>query len=239
LTFDAVNLLMQNDNPFRALLIRSLAALVACVVAVVFSYYFVDRSVAFFVHEHRIASFEEFRWLTEPPPMVQGWSPLVLVLLAIRRAFAPWRVWQHTLFIACVSLIVADQFRESLGDICGRYWPETWHNNNPSLISTGAYGFHPFEFGDDTGSFPSRHSARIMGFASVFWLAMPRGRWLYVIIALPMLLALIAMNYHFVGDVIAGSVLGAIAGTWATQLSLVGVAADAKGSQNLLGTTVP
>jgi membrane-associated phospholipid phosphatase len=126
------------------------------------------------------------------------------------------------LFIACVSLIVADQFRESLGDICGRYWPETWHDNNPSLIGTGAYGFHPFKVGDDTGSFPSGHAARIVGFVSVFWLAMPRGRWLYAMIALPMLVALIAMNYHFVGDVVAGSVLGAIVGTWAARLALTG-----------------
>ena len=123
------------------------------------------------------------------------------------------------LFVACVSLIVADQFRESLGDLFGRYWPETWHNNNPSLISTGAYGFHPFQVGDDVGSFPSGHSARILGFASVFWLAMPGLRWVCAILAVPMLIALVGMNYHFVGDVIAGSVLGAIVGYWATRLS--------------------
>ena len=127
-------------------------------------------------------------------------------------------VGKHVLFLACVSLIVADQFRESLGDLCGRYWPETWHDNNPSLIGTGAYGFHPFEVGDDIGSFPSGHAARIAGFFSVFWLAMPRGRWLYAILAVPMLIALVAMNYHFVGDVIAGSVLGAIVGAWAARL---------------------
>jgi membrane-associated phospholipid phosphatase len=209
-------------NSYAHLLCRSLLALAACVFAVAICYYFVDRPVAFFVHEHQIAKIEEFRWFTEPPPLVQLWAPLVLVLLAIRCAFGPWQVLQQTLFIACVSLIVADQFRESLGDICGRYWPETWHNNNPSLIGTGAYGFHPFEVGDDTGSFPSGHAARILGFFCVFWLAMPRGRWLYSLIAAPMLVALVAMNYHFVGDVIAGSVLGAIVGAWATRIAWTG-----------------
>jgi membrane-associated phospholipid phosphatase len=213
---------MNRDGDYRAMLRRTTIAIAACAVAVVVCYFFVDRSVAFFVYDHKVASVEEFRWLTEPPPLVQGWSPLVLALLAIRRAFGPWRLWQQTLFLACASLIIADQFRESLGDLCGRYWPETWHNNNPSLIGTGAYGFHPYEAGDDTGSFPSGHSARIIGFFSVLWIAMPRGRWLYAIIALPMLFALIAMNYHFVSDVIAGSVLGAIVGTWATKLALTG-----------------
>ena len=72
-----------------------------------------------------------------------------------------------------MSLLVADQFRTSLGDVCGRYWPETWFDNNPSLIGTGTYGFHPFAHGDDIGSFPSGHAARILGFAAVWWMAMP------------------------------------------------------------------
>jgi membrane-associated phospholipid phosphatase len=203
-------------NDYRSLLSRSVVAIAACAAAVILCYYFVDRPVALFIHEHKIARFEEFRWLTEPPPLVQSWSPLVLVLLCVRRAFGEWRPWQAALFIACVSLIVADQFRESLGDLCGRYWPETWHNNNLSLIGTGAYGFRPFQTGDDTGSFPSGHAARIAAFFSVFWLAVPRLRWLCAVIAVPMLIALVAMNYHFVGDVVAGSTLGAIVGAWAT-----------------------
>jgi membrane-associated phospholipid phosphatase len=210
---------MAGNQDDRPLLNRTLVALAACVFAIAICYYFVDRPVAFFVHRHQIARFQEFRWLTEPPPLVQSWSPIVLVALAVRRAFGRWRRWQAALFLACVSLIVADQFRQSLGDLCGRYWPETWHDNNPSLIGTGAYGFHPFEVGDDVGSFPSGHAARIVGFFSVFWLAMPRGRWLYAILAAPMLVALVAMDYHFVGDVIAGSVLGGIVGAWTVALS--------------------
>jgi membrane-associated phospholipid phosphatase len=204
---------------FARLLRRTVFAIAACAVLVIICYYFVDRPVAFFVHDHRIPQFEELRWLTEPPPLVQSWAPLLLVLLGVRRAFGPGRRWQHVLFVACISLIVADQFRQSLGDLFGRYWPETWHDDNPSLIGTGAYGFHPFQVGDDVGSFPSGHSARIVGFTSVFWLAMPRSRWLCVVLGVPMLVALVGMDYHFVGDVIAGSTLGAIVGAWAARLS--------------------
>jgi membrane-associated phospholipid phosphatase len=210
---------MAHNQNFAYLLSRTSLAVVVCTFAVVICYYFVDRPVAFYVHDHRIARFEELRWLTEPPPLVQSWAPLALVLLAVRRAFGPWRNWQSLLFVACVSLIVADQFRQSLGDLFGRYWPETWHDNNPSLIGTGAYGFHPFQVGDDVGSFPSGHSARIVGFASVFWLATPRSRGICAVIAIPMLLALIGMNYHFVSDLIAGSALGGIVGAWAARSS--------------------
>ncbi len=210
---------MGHNHTFAYLLRRTILSVVVCTVAVIICYYFIDRPVAIFVHDHRLSRFEELRWLTESPPLVQSWAPLVLVVLIIRRAGGPWRHWQHVLFIACVSLIVADQFRQSVGDLFGRYWPETWHDDNQSLIGTGAYGFHPFQVGDDVGSFPSGHSARIVGFASAFWLAMPRSRWLCVVLGLPMLVALVGMDYHFVGDVIAGSTLGAIVGSWAVRLS--------------------
>jgi hypothetical protein len=210
---------MRFDPRFNSLLRRSLAAVVLTALAVAVCYFFVDRPIAYFVHRHNLDRFASARWLTEPPPMFQLWSPLALAALAARRGIGPWRPWQLALWLACLALIVADQARESLGDICGRYWPETWHNDNPSLINAGAYGFHPWQAGDDIGSFPSGHAARIAAFAGVFWLAYPRSRWLGALIAVPMLLSLIVMNYHFVGDVVAGSALGAIVAAYAVALS--------------------
>jgi len=116
-------------------------------------------------------------------------------------------------------LILADEFRTSLGDVCGRYWPETWSDNNPSLIGNSRYGVHPFQRGDDIGSFPSGHAARILGFATVWLIAMPRSRVIGAVLCAAMLVSLVAMNYHFVSDVIAGSVLGGIVATYATHLA--------------------
>src|SRR5690606_28197531 len=84
---------------------------------------------------------------------------------------------------------------------------------------TGAYGFHPFQTGDDVGSFPSGHASRIAAFAGVFWIAYPRRRWLCLLIAVPLAVSLIAMNYHFVGDVVAGTFLGAIVAAYAATLA--------------------
>ena len=127
--------------------------------------------------------------------------------------------WQKVLLVACISVIVADDFRISLGDVFGRYWPETWTHDNPSLIGTGTYGFHPFQRGDDVGSFPSGHACRILGFAGVWMIAMPGTRMIAMVLCVPMLLSLVAMNYHFVSDVIAGSVLGALIATYAVHLA--------------------
>jgi membrane-associated phospholipid phosphatase len=109
-----------------------------------------------------------------------------------------------------------------LGDVFGRYWPETWRHDNPSLVGTGTYGFHPFQRGDDIGSFPSGHACRILAFATVWIIGMPRSRTVQVIavvLSVPMLVSLVAMDYHFVGDVIAGSVLGWMIATYAAHLA--------------------
>jgi len=209
-------------HDYRELLGRTLIAMTLCVVAVLVCYFWIDRPVAIFVDHHQINKFQVFRWLTYPPPELQNWSALVLTILMVRRAWGPFLHWQKVLLVACLSLIVADDFRISLGDVCGRYWPDTWTHDNPSLIGTGTYGFHPFQRGDDIGSFPSGHACRILGFATVWLIAMPRSRTVQVVVIVlcaPMLVSLVAMNYHFVSDVIAGSVLGGIVATYAAHLA--------------------
>ena len=213
---------MITNEEYRNLLRCSLIATVSCIVAVVICYFWVDRGVAFFVYDHHINKIEVFRWLTYPPPEVQNWAALMLTILIVRRAWGPFLRWQKVLLVACISLIVADDFRISLGDVFGRYWPETWTYDNPSLIGTGTYGFHPFQRGDDIGSFPSGHACRILGFAAVWMIAMSRSRTVQIIaivLCAPMLVSLVAMNYHFVSDVNAGSVLGGLVATYAAHLA--------------------
>jgi membrane-associated phospholipid phosphatase len=204
---------------YRKLLWRASSAVALCIAVVLVCYFWIDRPVAFFVYQHHINEFKIFHWLTYPPPEVQTWSPLVLAVLLVRRAWKPFLRWQKVVLVACVSLIVADEFRIGLGDICGRYWPETWTHDNPSLIGNGTYGFHPFQRGDDLGSFPSGHAARILSFATVWLIATPRSRVIGALICTPMLVSLVAMNYHFVSDVIAGSVLGGLIAMYAAHVS--------------------
>ena len=210
------------EDEYRSLLRRTLVITALCIAAVLLCYFWIDRPVAFFVYRHHINRFQVFRSLTYPPPEVQNWSALVLTILVVRRAWGPFLRWQKVLLVACLSLIVADDFRVSLGDVFGRYWPETWTHDNPSLIGTGTYGFHPFQRGDDIGSFPSGHACRILGFAAVWMIAMARSRTVQIVVIVlcaPMLVSLVAMNYHFVSDVIAGSVLGALIATYAAHLA--------------------
>ena len=50
-------------------------------------------------------------------------------------------------------------------------------------------------------------------------IAMPGTRVVATVLAAPMLVSLVATNYHFVSDVIAGSVLGALIAVYAVHLA--------------------
>lgn len=203
----------------RRLRIHTLWAIAFGAAAVAICYEWVDRPMAFAVERNGLNKIAFFKLLTDPPPLIERFCPLALVLLALHRVRSAWVRWELTLFTACLCLIVADECRESIGDLCGRYWPDTWFNNNPSLLGTGAYGFHPFHGGDDVGSFPSGHAARVFGFAAVWWIVAPRGRWICLLICPPLVLSLLAMNYHFVGDVVGGTMIGAIVAAWGATLA--------------------
>src|SRR5262245_5567103 len=103
---------MRESNQ-RALLRRATSVFAAGTAAVVICYLWIDRPVAFFVEREHINQYEAFRWLTYPPPLVQTWSPLVLAILAVRWAWRPLARWELVLSAACLSLIVADEFRTS------------------------------------------------------------------------------------------------------------------------------
>lgn len=218
-----------STGAYARLLRQSIVALAVAAGLVVLGYFFVDRQVAWFVYDHRIYHINVLRWLTLPEPIAQTWSPLALALLACRRARGPLYRCEVTLFAACVALIIADQFRESLQTPFSRLWPDTWIDNNPSLIRNDEFGFFPFHGGAGYASFPSGHTARALAALAVLWIAYPRLRWISVTLAAIFGGSLIGMNYHFVSDVIAGGFLGAIVGAWTARLcSLRAAPADAR-----------
>jgi membrane-associated phospholipid phosphatase len=202
---------------FKRLLRHSLASLLLCATLVALGYCFVDRPVAFYVHRQQFADVAVLKWLTYPPPVLQAWAPAVLAALLVRRAWGPFCRWERVLLAACVGLILADQFRQTLAYAFGRYWPDTWIHDNPSLIRDNAYGFHPLHYGSAFDIFPSGHATRTLALAAVAWMAWPRWRWACVLASVAEAVALVGMNYHFVSDVIAGGFVGGIVGAYSAS----------------------
>lgn len=202
---------------FRFLLGRSLHILGFCTVLVTFAYFFIDKPVARGAYDYGLNQYDIFKWMTYIPLLLQALAPLMIVWAVIHLAWRPLPRLERTLFAASVSLLITLVFKDHLKFVFGRYWPDTWIHNNPSLLRNGAYGFHPFHGGIAYASFPSGHAARIFSVMSIVWIAYPRWRWLCVVGCASVIIGLLGMNYHFVSDIVAGASLGCITGMYAAH----------------------
>ncbi len=202
---------------FKTLLVRSTVALLICAALVAVCYFFIDRPVAFFVYDHEINHHAFLKWMTYTPIYLERLAVLVIILAVVRLARGPLKRCETTLFAMAVNLAVTLMLKNFLKFAFGRYWPDTWIFDNPSLIQDGAYGFHPFHGGMAYGDFPSGHTARIFALMSVLWIVYPRWRPVCVLLCGSVMVGLVGMNYHFVGDVVAGAFLGSITGRYAVH----------------------
>src|SRR5262249_629097 len=90
----------------------------------------------------------------------------------------------------------------------GRTWPETWVQDNPSLIRDDVYGFNPFHAGPGFAAFPSGHMVAISAIVSIFWILHPQLRWLGAFCVVAVFIGQLGANYHFVSGLIAGGFIG-------------------------------
>src|SRR5262249_8572358 len=106
-------------DAFRTLLSRSALAVAACAVLVTLCYHFVDRPVAFFVHDHHLNQQPLLKWLTHPPMALNALAPVIAALAVVRLAWGPWTRPERTLFAASVSLMTAVAFEYYLKFLFG------------------------------------------------------------------------------------------------------------------------
>ena len=195
----------------RAILM--LGALLSCVILVAAAVLFVDRPASTWSHEHlrRPAVFDRLTRYVDPLPTA---ATLGIAGVGLAAAFAGWRPGERgrTLISVCLAILVSEAIKEQLKILFGRPWPQSWTSGTPSWIGNHAYGFQPLHGGSGWESFPSGHTAQVAAIAAVIWLRLPRIRWLGVAMALAVAFALWASNYHFVGDILAGALLGTLCG---------------------------
>lgn len=208
-----------------------LAALVATSLAVVISYYWLDRSIALWVHSHlRLGYHGALTGISHWPDPLIPLAAIVLIVLGLRAVVVrslPAN-YQAAAFVASVSVLTTEAIKDQLKFVFSRTWPTSWMGSNPSFIRDGVYGFHFLHGGGAYQSFPSGHTAAACAVLGVLWHWYPRWRPLYLIAALVVGLGLVAANYHFLSDVIAGAFLGVFFGWLATTIWKALVAAKVR-----------
>jgi membrane-associated phospholipid phosphatase len=202
-----------------------LVATAACVASVLFSYAFVDRPLATFVHGY-FPNPHVFVIVAHYLSPLMSLATLGVVVLALAY-FTAWRLHPNVravlrvLLVAavatCAAMCVKDEFKWMIG----RTWPDTifWHN--PSWIQNGVYAFSPFHGGLGWEAFPSGHTTIVTAIAAVFMRAFPRRRVLWMLPVVLTSVGLVAFGIHWLSDVIAGVYLGAVCGFGIASLMAV------------------
>jgi membrane-associated phospholipid phosphatase len=129
------------------------------------------------------------------------------------------------LLLAATAVPFAYFLKAFLQSICGRAHTRAW------LAHHGSSGFTWFA-GD--GGFPSGHMLVFTAFFAALWHYFPRYRGPSALAVFILAAALIVTNYHFLGDVIAGTYLGIVV-TTATGwlLGWLFITGSAEGEENL------
>ena len=196
-----------------------LLALLLLTLAVVISYYLIDRPLALFIHSMVPYNNRMVQQISRIPNPLISIAAIVFVALGLRElAGRPLSRFYAAMLICSLSLMAAETIKSGLKFVFGRTWPQSWFQNNPSFIRDGIYGFNWFHGGEAYQSFPSGHMTAICAVASVLWVYYPRLRATYVLAAFAVLVGLVGANFHFLSDTIAGAFLGVSTGLMATKL---------------------
>lgn len=105
---------------------------------------------------------------------------------------------KHVLWVAPASFLVKTGLKLAFGRGNTRYW----------LLDPGLNGFHWFQMKDHCDGFPSGHMLVIVALLAALWRFYPKTRPLGILVSILLGVALIATNYHFLSDVIAGAYFG-------------------------------
>jgi membrane-associated phospholipid phosphatase len=193
-------------------------ALAITAAGVLVSYLWLDQPIAFFVQQN-IADKTIFVWLQRLFLAFLLLSFLILLWCGLWTLMDRTFAHAQSIALACsTSFIAANFITNQLKYAFGRTWPNTWIENNPSLIQNGIYGFNPFHGGPGFASFPSGHVAAACAVTTVLWSSYPRLRPISVVCVVAITIGLIGANYHFLSDILGGIFVGVSIGYITTKI---------------------
>lgn len=183
-------------------------------ITVVTCYFFIDRQLAVEISQHHLRSYPIFKYLSKIPELYIVGSVTIYFYIAIQLYnFGRWTALDQSCSMFANTIAITYFLKDFFKHVFARTWPETWINNNPSLIHDNIYGFYFFRSDNAFGAFPSGHAAALIAGTTMLWLLYPRFKVVYVLIVLASLIGILGMNYHFLGDIIGGGLIGYLVAT--------------------------
>jgi membrane-associated phospholipid phosphatase len=179
----------------------------------IITYFYFDIPLVEFVYSLKLREYSFiFIKLTQIPEVIvtamYGLVPITLLCMVFKRSVI-YTKWVWVIILIGFALLAVMVIEDSLEYICGRYWPATWIDNNPSWLGNQVYGMNWFQ-GTSKGmqAFPSGHTAVIFTVSIMLFKFYPKFKYIYVLLCLLTVLGLVAMYYHWLSDIIFGAYIG-------------------------------
>lgn len=173
------------------------------------SYIYWDQPLVWFLHDHNSRRLLILKQCANTLPILIDSLVFIFYCCFALQSFSSKKIKHFKKYLFVCNVIAITTFlKDSLKFIFGRYWPDTFICNNPSLIENHMYGFQWFDGGSTSLSFPSGHAALMFAFATSMTLMFPRFRSLWFFMAILVSFCQIGLYYHYLSDVIAGALLG-------------------------------
>jgi membrane-associated phospholipid phosphatase len=183
------------------------------------SFQWLDRPIALWVRDIFGAKHVPVAAI-ESPVLSISFVPACVFVLCGLVAIMRRRVSKLELTIALctISALAAITLKDQLKLAFGRTWPDSWAPGILSFLHDGVYGFHYFHSGKSFESFPSGHATIAASVLSIPFILFPRLRLVCATFLIGVDVALVALNLHFLSDVIAGSFTGFSVGLFTIAL---------------------
>jgi membrane-associated phospholipid phosphatase len=196
-----------------------LLSLLTVTLIALISVQWIDKPLALWVHDV-FGSPRKTVELADSPvlsiPLVSASAFVILGFLAIMgRRFSKF---ETVVLLCCISMFAGEAIKNQLKFAFGRSWPESWEPGVLSLVHDNIYEFHFFGAGTSFGSFPSGHAAAAAATLAVLWIVYPKLRVVWGMGVVAAAAGLVALNLHFLSDVMVGSFVGVSTGLFTVVL---------------------
>ena len=186
-----------------------LLALAACAAVVAFSFAHLDAPVAHYFAELNLF-LRHMKGAVGGGLLVSGESVVLIGVVLVRLVRGRISVFSETLAIACLTSIGAYGVNDYVLKVF-------FGVPSPSNVLHGArHAFH-FWMGSESSSFPSGHMVLAAAFAGVFMRLYRASIWALSLLLLLAAGLLIAGDWHFLSDIVAGTFFGLSAGALAAE----------------------
>lgn len=171
----------------------------------VFSYFYLDKSIAIFFHHFDIST--NHAWIISLFHDITkiGESQYSLIILfslfIIFRKRIP--LFAHEMLYLFSAVALSGIIVDILKIVFGRFRPTM-------LFEHDLYGFIGFKMGTVFNSLPSGHSATAFALAIGLTLLFPKYKYIYLFIAVLIASSRVILTFHYLSDVLIGSLLGGL-----------------------------